>query len=298
MQANGAPVLTPELQRQAKQLYLKARHLVDGPFAGDYLSIFKGRGTEFSEVREYEPGDDVRTIDWKVTARVGSPYVKQYVEERELTVMLVADVSNSTGFSSGPASKRQRIAELCSVLSLNAIRHNNRVGLLLFTDRVEAFIAPAKGRNQAHQILATIFSTTSRGPGTDIALAIRTVSQRIRQRTMCFLLSDFLDDGYQLPLRSLNRRHDLIPVVISDNADSQWPDIGLTMVQDLETGEQRLVDTSDPAFQAASRAQENARRASRRALFRKLDVGSIEINTSEPVIGPVKRYFRHRIPSR
>jgi len=287
-------VLTAELQRQIRQIRLKARHLVDGPFAGDYLSIFKGRGTEFSEVREYEPGDDVRSIDWKVTARLGAPFVKRYIEERELTVMLLADVSASTGFSSHQREKRQVIAELCAVLSLNAIRHNNRVGLLMFSDQIEAYVAPAKGRVQTIRILAALFGAQARRSGTDIALALKTLAKRVPQRTMCFVISDFFDADYEKAMRALRKRHALIPVCVSDTAEQHWPDIGLTTLEDLESGEQVLVDSSDASFQRAYRERHNDLLQARRRIFKSLSLGSIDIETSQPFLGPVKRYFRRQ----
>ncbi|MFK7965315.1 MAG: DUF58 domain-containing protein [Burkholderiaceae bacterium] len=287
-------MLTSELQRQIRQIRLKARHLVDGPFAGDYLSIFKGRGTEFSEVREYEAGDDVRSIDWKVTARLGTPYVKRYIEERELTVMLLADVSASTEFSTHQRQKRQIIAELSTVLGLNAIRHNNRVGLLMFSDRIEAYVAPAKGRVQTTRILAALFSAQARQVGTNISLALETLAKRVPQRTMCFVISDFHDPGYEKAMRSLRKRHALIPVCISDAAEEQWPDIGLATLRDLETGEQVMIDSSDASFQSAYRARHQDLQAARRQVFKRLSLGSIDIETSQSFVGPVKRYFRRR----
>lgn len=291
-------MLTSQVLHQSHQIQLKARRLVDGPFAGDYLSVFKGRGSEFAEVREYVPGDDIRTIDWKVTARLGTPHVKQYIEERELTVMMVADVSESTLFSSNPIAKREVIANFCAALSLNAIRHNNRAGLLVFSDQIEAFVAPAKGRLQTMHMLTELLSPRPRRSSTDLALALRTVRQRMTRRTMCFVISDFFDVDFAKALQALNPLHELIPVCVVDPADRVWPDVGLVTLEDLESGRQMLIDSSDPSFQDHYEQIHDTRRASRRALFRHLGIDSIEIDTGRPFLRPVKQYFQRRARGR
>ncbi len=287
-------MLTPQLQQQINNIHLRTRRLVDGSFAGDYLSIFKGRGTEFAEVREYEPGDDVRAIDWKVTARFGKAFVKQYIEERELCVMLLADVSASTLFSSSDKSKRTLIAEICAALSMNALRHNNKVGLMTFSDRVEAFVPPGKGRLRTYRIIENVLAEQPSGAMTDIRLALEKMHRLVPQRTMCFVISDFIAHGYEQTLTLLHKRHDLIPVCLSDRMDKKLPTFGLLQLQDLESGEMLLVDSSDPHFRSQHELDSTRLEEKRNRAFRRLSINPVEIDTAEPFVMPLKRYFRQR----
>lgn len=291
-------MLTPEIRTQIKHIHLRTRRLVDGPFAGDYLSIFKGRGTEFAEVREYEAGDDVRTIDWKVTARTGRTYVKQYTEERELCVMLLADISPSTLFSSGPKTKRTLIAEICAAISMNALRHNNTVGLLTFSDRQEAFVPPGKGRYRTYRILEHVLGEPPQGKGTDIRNALQNMQRLLRQRTMCFLISDFASLDYERSLALLNRRHDLIPICITDPLEREFPDRGLLQLRDLESHEPVVIDTADPAFRIRFETQQSDARDKRIQAFNRLAIKGIEVDSHIPFFLPMKRYFRQRESSR
>jgi len=287
-------MLTPELQNQIKQIHLRTRRLVDGSFAGDYLSIFKGRGTEFVEVREYEPGDDVRTIDWKVTARTGKPHVKQYIEERELCVMLLADVSPSTLFSSSSKTKRTIIAEICAAISMNALRHNNKVGLMTFSDRIESYVPPGKGRLRTYRVIENILSEKPTGTLTDIQLALENLHRVVSQRTMCFLVSDFVANNYEKSLNLLRLRHDLIPICVNDPLERHWPARGLVQLRDLESDEPVLIDSSDSMFQKHFERRQNRSTEDRKTAFRRLAIQTIEVDTSEPFLVPLKRYFRQR----
>lgn len=287
-------MLPDEIFRQVRQVHIRTRRLVDGLFAGEYHSVFKGRGIEFAEVREYVPGDDVRTIDWNVTARVGQPFVKRYVEERELTVMLLIDLSASGRFSSAPRRKARVAVELGAVLALSAIENNDKVGLILFTDRVELFVPPRKGRNRALRLIRDMLAFEPQRRGTDVAMALEYLHKVMPRRSIAFLISDFFAADFERPLRIVRRRHDLVPICLVDRRDYALPDVGFVRLRDLETGEERLVDTASKAVRARFAAVRGAARAERRRLFRALGIDFIEAPTEKPWIGPLMRFFRHR----
>jgi uncharacterized protein (DUF58 family) len=249
---------------------------------------------EFAEVREYTPGDDVRTIDWNVTARMGQPFVKQYVEERELTVMLLIDVSASGRFGSVARLKTEIAAELSATLALSALRHNDKVGLILFSDRIEKFLPPQKGKNRALQIIREILSFQPRSSGTDIALALNYLQKVLPGHTVSFLLSDFLGTGFESPLRMARRRHDVVPVSISDRRDFELPPLGLIALQDLETGETVMIDSGDATVRRQYRERQQAVRDRQRRLFNSLGMDSIDVRTDEPLLNPLMRFFRRR----
>lgn len=287
-------MLPAEVLKQVRQLHIRTRRLVDGIFAGEYHSVFKGLGIEFAEVREYVPGDDVRSIDWNVTARLGEPYVKRYVEERELTVMLLVDLSASGQFGSVDKLKTEVATELCAALALSALQNNDKVGLILFTDRIEKYIPPQKGRNRALRVIREMLSAEPEGRGTDIGKALEYLHAVIRRRSVAFLISDFLADGYEQALRIAHQRHDIIPVRISDRREDELPAVGLVNLQDLETGQQVLVDTSSAAFRQHYRERLEASANDRRQLFRSIGIDTIEMRTDESYIGPLMRFFRRR----
>ncbi len=287
-------MLPAEVLKQVRQLHIRTRRLVDGIFAGEYHSVFKGLGIEFAEVREYVPGDDVRSIDWNVTARLGEPYVKRYVEERELTVMLLVDLSASGQFGSVDKLKTEVATELCAALALSALQNNDKVGLILFTDRIEKYIPPQKGRNRALRVIREMLSVEPAGRGTDIGKALEYLHAVIRRRSVAFLLSDFLAEGYEQALRIADQRHDIIPVRISDRREEELPAVGLVNLQDLETGRQVLVDTSSAAFRRHYRERLDAIAEDRRQLFRSIGVDTIEMRTDASYIGPLMRFFRRR----
>jgi uncharacterized protein (DUF58 family) len=287
-------MLTVEALRQVRRIHIRTRRLVDGIFAGEYHSVFKGRGMEFAEVREYVPGDDVRTIDWNVTARLGHPYVKRYVEERELTVMLLVDLSASGRFGSVAKLKTEVATELCALLALSAIKNNDKVGLILFTDQIERFVPPQKGKNRALRVIREMLYFEPERRGTDLGLALEYLHRISPRRSVSFLLSDFLAAGYERALRLARRRHDVIPICISDRREASLPNLGLLTLSDLETGQQVLVDTGSAAVREEYRRRREAAVAERRRAFRSLGIDSIEVQTDQPYIHPLMRFFRQR----
>ena len=287
-------MLTVEALRPVRRIHIRTRRLVDGIFAGEYHSVFKGRGMEFAEVREYVPGDDVRTIDWNVTARLGHPYVKRYVEERELTVMLLVDLSASGRFGSVAKLKTEVATELCALLALSAIKNNDKVGLILFTDQIERFVPPQKGKNRALRVIREMLYFEPERRGTDLGLALEYLHRISPRRSVSFLLSDFLAAGYERALRLARRRHDVIPICISDRREASLPNLGLLTLSDLETGQQVLVDTGSAAVREEYRRRREAAVAERRRAFRSLGIDSIEVQTDQPYIHPLMRFFRQR----
>ncbi len=289
-----AAVQPADTAQHAKRIQIRTRRLVDGIFAGQYHSVFKGSGIEFAEVREYVPGDDVRSIDWNVTARLGSPFVKRYIEERELIVMLLVDVSASGRFGSAQRLKTEIATDLCALLATSAIRNHDKVGLVLFTDRIERFIPPQKGRNRTLRVISELLSFEPGRTGTDLAVALEYLHRVIRRRSVSFVLSDFLANGYERALRLAHRRHDIIPVCITDRRERTLPRVGLMTVRDLETGRRIVIDTGSSAVLRQYEKRWEDALAARRRLFRSLGVDTIEVDTQEPYIHPLLRFFRRR----
>jgi uncharacterized protein (DUF58 family) len=288
------PALSPELYKRVRQIHIRTRRLVRTMFAGHYHSAFKGRGIEFAEVREYVPGDDVRAIDWNVTARRGQLYIKQYVEERELTVMLLVDLSASGQFGSVRQVKAEIASELCAVLALSAIMNYDRVGLILFTDQIEKFVPPQKGRRHVLRIIRDLLSFQPAGRRTNIGLALDYLQRISRRRTVSFLVSDFLAAAYERPLRMAQRRHDIIPISITDRRELSLPHVGFIALQDLETGAFALVDTSSPVVQRQYQQRRHAAVSQRQRVFRLLGIEAIEVCTDASYILPLVRFFRAR----
>jgi uncharacterized protein (DUF58 family) len=278
----------------ARRIEIRTRRLVDGTLAGHYQSVFRGSGIEFAEVREYVPGDDVRAIDWNVTARLGFPYVKRHVEERELTVMLLVDVSASQRFGSVQRLKVEVAAQLCGLIAGSAVRNNDRVGMILFSDRVERHLAPAKGRNQILRIVRELLTLEPSGRGTDLAVALEHLHRVARRRSVTFILSDFLGSGYERALRLCHDRHDLIPVCISDRRERELPPVGLLRLRDLETGREVLLDTASPAVRRAYTRRRETALAAQRRLFRTLGIDMIEVDAGTDPVAPLLRFFRRR----
>ena len=249
---------------------------------------------EFADVREYEPGDDVRSIDWNVTARTGQPFVKRYVEERELTVMVLVDVSASGRFGTGDKLKVQVATELCAVLARSALANNDKVGLVLFTDRVERYMAPQKGRQRSMRVISEMLAFEPRNTGTDIALALRFLNKVCRRRTVSFLVSDFMDTDYEAALRMVHRRHDLIPVALQDERELDLPDVGLMRFEDLETGRQMLVDTSDAHVREAFASASGRSLQRRDRAFRSIGLDSIDVGTDGDYVHALMRFFGRR----
>ena len=323
-------MLPSEIVKQVRRIQLHTGREVADVLAGAYVSVFKGRGVEFDEVRPYVPGDDVRTIDWNVTARVGAPYVKRYIEERQLTVLLLVDMSPSQDFGSADRSKRETAAELSALLAFSAIYNDDKIGLLLFHDQVDEYIPPRKGQKHALRVVREVLArgredegrksglrrrrtlaelprgaarhflrlvrrTDGRGRrATDIRHALEFCRRVLPRRAVLFLISDFLDEGYLDALRSANRKHDVVAVRITDERERRFERTGLVTLEDAETGEQRLVDTESEEFRAAvaARARERADRLNRE--LRSAGIDTITIDATASVVEPLLAFFRMR----
>ncbi len=296
-------VFSEAILQKVRHIALKARGPVESLFGGEYRSIFKGRGIEFSEVREYQPGDDVRTIDWNVTARRGYPYIKQYVEERQLEVILVVDLSASTAFGTGVQPAADIAAEIAAILALSATGSNDRVGLLLVTDRIELFVPPGTGRRHAMRLVLELLSFRPVGRRTDFTAAIRFIAQAFRHRAIVFLISDFIfeepaDRTFRDEIQGLAVRHDVIPVRLRDPRGDAFPDLGLVSLFDPERGKRMVVDTSDPVVRDGFTRAVGEEERGRSAYFTRLGLDSIEIDTTREYVGPLLEFFRRRERSR
>lgn len=300
------PEQTREIFEKVRQIEIRTNRLARDTFAGQYHSVFKGRGMDFDEVREYVPGDEIRSIDWNVTARTGRPFVKKYTEERELTVLLLVDLSASGHFGAGAATKRALAAELASVLAFSAIRNNDKVGLILFTDQIEQYLPPKKGRRHVLRVVREILFFEPRRRGTDLVQALRFAHQVVRRQAVAFLLSDFLaqsdDDGPSTELRRalelVHRRHDLVAMVFSDYRETELPRIGRVTLEDAETGEQLEIDTSDEDTRQHFRERTHQRRDALRQALRGTGIDTLEIETHRPYLAPLRRFFRTRAARR
>jgi uncharacterized protein (DUF58 family) len=288
------PLTSQEILKKVRRIEIRTNRLVNESLAGEYHSVFKGRGMEFDEVREYTPGDDIRTIDWNVTSRMGHPYVKKYVEERELTVMLVVDASASGDFGTVGSTKREVAAEVCALLAFSAIRNNDRVGLLIFTDREERYVPARKGRNHVLRVIREVLTFQPVGRRTNLTLALESLSRGVRRRSVAFVVSDFLDSGFEPSLRIANRKHDLIAISLSDPREEELPPVGILELEDAETGRVLLVDTWDRRVRARYAEAARERIEERRKLFRRNKVDSVELATGHPYDVPLVKFFRER----
>jgi uncharacterized protein (DUF58 family) len=289
-------MFTTELMNKIRRIEIRTRRLVNDSFAGEYHSIFKGRGMEFDEVRPYMPGDEVRTIDWNVTARMGQPFVKEYVEERELTVMLVVDASGSGDFGTAGRFKRELAAELAAVLSFSATTNKDKVGLLIFTDKIETYIPPRKGRRHVLRLIRELLAFEPEGNGTDIKLALDTINQILKRRSIVFLISDFMDEPeqYGKPLFMANRKHDLIAVDLHDPLETEIADVGTLALEDAETGELLWLDTSDPDWRELF-AQRTSRFAdTKRKVLANAGVDRVQIHTDQDYAKALTLFFQKR----
>jgi uncharacterized protein (DUF58 family) len=284
----------PEILRQVKLIELRTRGLVNSVFTGEYRSVFKGQGMEFSEVREYQPGDEVRSIDWNVTARMRRPFVKRYIEERELTVMLVVDLSGSERFGTVKRFKSELASELAAVLAMSAVRNNDRVGVLLFTDRIEHVIPPRKGRRHVLRIIRDLLAFDPVGRGTDMVTAIDYVARMLNEHAIVFIVSDFLEDDIDHPLKLLAQRHDVVAVTVEDPSERDLPDIGIARLIDPETGETFEVDTSHPDVRSSYSDRVSVERENRKHLLRRLAIDEVAVRTEAGVVEPLLHFFRAR----
>ena len=293
---------TKAIMSGMRQLEIRTRRMVNDSLAGEYHSVFKGRGMDFDEVREYSPGDEVRTIDWNVTARAGRPFVKKFTEERELTILLLVDISASGNFGSATLSKRDLAAELASLLAFSAIRNSDKVGLLLYTDRVERYLPPKKGRRHVLRVVRDILYHTPEGRGTDTVKALDVANHVLHRRAIVFLISDFQSPGdpaamrgeLRRAMRQTNRRHDLIAVQVADPREKELPNVGVLALEDAESGEIIELDTADDAVRR--RFNELALERSKRMVndFRSEGVDTLELKTDAPYMAALQRFFKTR----
>jgi uncharacterized protein (DUF58 family) len=287
-------VETREILKKVRLIELKTRGMVNHIFSGEYHSVFKGRGMEFSEVREYQIGDEIRSIDWNVSARFNHPFVKVFEEERELTVMLIVDLSRSGEFGSGRYLKNEVATEICAVLAFSAIKNNDKVGLILFTDRIERFVPPKKGRAHILRIIREIVSFRPSGSGTSIRTALEFFHRVSRRRCIAFVVSDFMDSGYETILRIVSRKHDVIAVEMSDRRESELVDVGLVKLRDAESEQERWIDTGSPEVRRRYAEFWSRQAASRRELFIRNRVDAIPIRIDRPYIKPIVDFFQRR----
>jgi uncharacterized protein (DUF58 family) len=287
-------MLTRELLKQVQLIEIKTKGLVNQVFSGEYHSVFKGRGMEFSEVREYQFGDDIRNIDWNVTARFGHPFIKIFEEERELTVMLLVDLSGSLIFGTIEKTKQQVAAELSAILAFSAMKNNDKVGLLLFTDKIEKFVPPRKGRKHVLRIIREVLSFEPVGKTTNIKGALEYMNNAIKKKSIVFLVSDFMDSGYEKILRVVGKKHDLIGIVLNDQREREIPSMGLIKFTDAETGRERWIDTSSKNFQKelASFRWNNMQKL--KSLFVSSRIDNIEVHTGDNYVKPLVQFFRLR----
>ena len=283
-----------EILKQVRRVEITTRGLVNEVFSGEYHSVFKGRGMNFAEVRAYQYGDDIRSIDWNVTARTGTPFVKVFDEERELTLMLVVDVSASGEFGSRSRMKGEVAVEICAVLAFSAITNNDKVGLIIFSDRIEKFVPPRKGRRHVLRVLRELLYFRPEGRGTDIAGALEYLARGVRRRAVVFVVSDFFATGYQRALAVAGRRHDTIVIRMGDPRERELPTVGYIELEDAETGEQLTVNVSDPSFREAFTREMIDTRTALEREFRKTGVDVVEISADRPYADRLMRFFRQR----
>jgi uncharacterized protein (DUF58 family) len=285
---------TTELLKKVRKIEIKTRGLSNQVFSGQYHSAFKGRGMAFSEVREYQMGDDVRSIDWNVTARTGNPFVKVFEEERELTVMMLVDVSGSGDFGSRQMMKRQMMTEICAVISFSALQNNDKVGVIFFSDRIEKFIPPKKGKSHTLRIIRELIDFTPESKGTDIGGALRYLTNAVKKRSIAFLLSDFMDKGYNDPLKIASRKHDMVAIRVHDVLEAEIPNVGLLPLTDAETGEMVWLNTSNPQVRTRLKAESLRADAEMRDIFRKSGVDMAEVRTDGSYVKPLMNLFKRR----
>jgi uncharacterized protein (DUF58 family) len=283
-----------ELIRKVRRIQIHTSRVTSEALAGTYHSAFRGRGVEFEEVRPYVVGDDVRTIDWNVSARAGAPHVKQFREERELCVMLAVDLSGSLDFGTRSQFKREMVAEMAATIAFSAIRNGDKVGLLAFTDRVERFVPPRKGTRHVLRIVRELLALKPQGTGTRIGEAIDEVTRIVRKRSVLFVISDFMDTGWERSMSVARGRHDVIPVVVRDAAEDSLPAVGLLELQDPETGETLVVDTADRGMRARFAAAAAEERAALQQAFRRMRMDAVEVQTGGDFVKPLAEVFRRR----
>lgn len=285
---------TKELIKKVRKIEIKTKRLSNQIFSGEYHSAFKGRGMAFSEVRDYAIGDEIRTIDWNVTARFNEPFVKVFEEERQLTVMLLVDISASGMFGTRQQLKRETITELCAVLAFSAVSNNDQIGLVLFSDKIEKFIPPKKGKSHILRIIRELINFEPTGKETDIELGLKYFTQMIKKKSVAFVLSDFVDQGFEDALKIASRKHDVVALKVTDKAENELPRIGIARFKDLETGESCWINTSSARVRANYKAKAAERDEQIRKLFMKTKTDFTEIHTDEGYIKPLINLFKNR----
>ncbi len=285
---------TKKILKKIRRIEITTNRLVNNIFAGEYESVFKGRGMEFEEVREYQPGDEIRTIDWNVTARMGQPYIKKYVEERELVMMLLVDTSASADFGTHQQTKAEIAAEISALLAFSAIKNSDKVGLICFTDDVELFVPPRKGVKHVLRVVREILYFAPQQRGTNISAALEYVDRVIRRKSVVFLISDFRDQGYEKRLQVTSKRHDLIAITLQDMREETLPNMGLIALEDAETGEVVVLDTREAKAREMYRQLNLSVVEARRKFFQSNKIDNIEIRTEQSYVEPLIRFFRQR----
>ena len=284
-----------DLLKRVRKIEIKTRGLSNNIFAGEYHSAFKGRGMAFSEVREYQYGDDIRDIEWTVTARFNKPYVKVFEEERELTVMLLIDVSGSLDFGTQRQTKRDMVTEIAATLAFSAIQNNDKIGVIFFSDRVEKFIPPKKGRKHILYIIRELLDFHGESPRTDVGMAAQYLTQALKRRSTAFLISDFMDQrDFRQPLTIANRKHDVVAIQVYDRRIEELPDVGLMKVRDAETGFERFIDTSDRRMREAQRKWWRQRTEYLRDTFSRSNIDSVSVRTDQDYVSALKNLFAKR----
>jgi len=287
-------MIPKEIFKEIRRIQITTSRMVTDVFAGQYHSVFKGRGMEFYEVREYQPGDEIRTIDWNVTARMGHPFVKKFIEERELTVMLLLDMSKSSYFGTAEKLKSQLAAELCSVLALSANRNNDKVGLIAFTDKIEKFVPPRKGLRHILRVVREALYYKPTSGGTDLSGAIEYLNRVTRRKTVTFIISDFYDRNFEKALSVSNKRHDVVAITITDPREMDLPDIGIAEFDDPETGKSFFLDTSDRSSRKKYKENSLRKLNERKKIFQAANVDTVDIRTDIPYSKSLYRFFRSR----
>lgn len=287
-------MIPEELVKKIRYIQIYTSKAVNDSLAGEYESVFKGQGMEFDEVRAYQIGDEIRSIDWNVTARMGEPYVKRFVEERELTVFFLIDLSASGRFGSRRHLKNEVAAELCALLAFSAIKNNDKVGLVTFTDQIEMYIPPAKGTRHVLRLIRELLQFRPRNQKTDIGTAIDFLDRVTKKKSVVFLVSDFIDAGFEAKLRIISRRHDLIAVSVTDPHELKLPEVGMLELVDLETGDRHIIDTGNAAVRRAYEKQGRERQQSLRDFFRSMGIDQVEIFTDGNYVSDLVRFFRSR----
>lgn len=287
-------MIPAELLRKVRRIEIHTNRLVNDLFGGEYESVFKGQGIEFADVREYVPGDDIRTIDWNVTARSSHPFVKKFVETRELTVIFAVDMSGSQYFGSTDKLKSEIAAEITAILAFSAVKNNDKTGLLIATEEVEKFVPVKKGRNHALRVIREILGYQPQKKGTQLQGALEYLYRVLTRTSVIFLISDFMDEGYEKALRILSRKHDVIAVHLRDVLEKEFPSAGLLELSDRETGETALVDTGSPAFRKRFRETAEARQAALEKLFKRLQIDWIDVPANTSYVEPLFKFFKKR----